>query len=163
METQRSCWAMRCGMCTLAHFMLVLHKHKVCPFNIVSKRWPHYTGLVMGCMQGTGLSQHQLELCDSFVYIPQHGQGTASLNVTVAASIVLHHFAVWAGYPESSRHGAKYDVAPNPPRTAPRGTCNHAGILCHHSLLHSISYGKAPLHATLPAFAKAIRLSRTTC
>ena len=91
------------------------------------------TRLVVGCMQGTGLSQQQLELCDSFVYIPQHGQGTASLNVTVAASIVLHQFSVWACYPESSRHGGKYDVAPTPLRTAPRGTCKHAGTLCHHS------------------------------
>ena len=72
-------------------------------------------------LQGTGLSGSQLKLCDSFVYIPQHGQGTASLNVTVAASIVLHHFAVWAGYQESSRHGFKYDVAAPPQRTAPRG------------------------------------------
>ena len=31
-------------------------------------------------------------MCDFFVYIPQYGGGTASLNVTVAASIVLHHF-----------------------------------------------------------------------
>ena len=88
-------------------------------------------------MQGTGLSQHQLELCDSFVYIPQHGQGTASLNVTVAASIVLHQFAVWAGYPESSRHGAKYDVAPNPPRTAPRGICKshrHSVIMHYYTV-----------------------------
>ncbi|KAL3133160.1 hypothetical protein ABBQ38_007053 [Trebouxia sp. C0009 RCD-2024] len=76
-----------------------------------------------GCIhtKGTGLSEHQLKLCDSFVYIPQHGQGTASLNVTVAASIILHHFAVWAGYQECSRHGAKYDVAPPPQRTAARG------------------------------------------
>jgi hypothetical protein len=27
----------------------------------------------------------------------QHGVGTASLNVAVAASIVLHHYALWAG------------------------------------------------------------------
>jgi hypothetical protein len=31
-------------------------------------------------------------LCDFFVYIPQYGGGTASLDVIVAASIVLHHF-----------------------------------------------------------------------
>lgn len=34
----------------------------------------------------------ECEICDFFVYIPQYGGGTASLNVTVAASIVLHHF-----------------------------------------------------------------------
>lgn len=39
-----------------------------------------------------GLSEKECEICDFFVYIPQYGGGTASLNVTVAASIVLHHF-----------------------------------------------------------------------
>lgn len=43
--------------------------------------------------EGTGLSPKECEICDFFVYIPQYGSGTASLNVTVAASIVLHHFA----------------------------------------------------------------------
>lgn len=62
-----------------------------------------------------------MRLCDGFVYIPQHGPGTASLNVTVAASIVLHHFAVWAGYPERQRQGAKFVVAERPARTTPRG------------------------------------------
>lgn len=33
----------------------------------------------------------------------QYGPGTASLNVAVAASIVLHHFALWAGYEERAR------------------------------------------------------------
>ena len=47
--------------------------------------------------EGQGLSPKQISLCDSFVYIPQHGCGTASLNVAVACSIVLHHFALWAG------------------------------------------------------------------
>jgi hypothetical protein len=60
-------------------------------------------------------------LCDRFIYIPQYGPGTASLNVAVAASIVLHNFAVWAGYRERSRHGAKFDVSQRPLRTAPRG------------------------------------------
>ena len=44
------------------------------------------------CLKGTGLSAKELEICDFFVYIPQYGGGTASLNVTVAASIVLHQF-----------------------------------------------------------------------
>ena len=55
------------------------------------------------------------------MYIPQHGPGTASLNVAVAASIVLHHFAVWAGYAERSRTGAKFDVGARRARTARRG------------------------------------------
>jgi tRNA G18 (ribose-2'-O)-methylase SpoU len=47
--------------------------------------------------EGQGMNAKQMSLCDKFVYIPQHGPGTASLNVAVAASIVLHHYALWAG------------------------------------------------------------------
>ena len=72
-------------------------------------------------LQGDGLSEKQMALCDSFVYIPQYGEGTASLNVTVAASIVLHNFAVWAHFSERQRSGYKYDVAVPPPRTTKRG------------------------------------------
>ncbi|EIE23309.1 hypothetical protein COCSUDRAFT_66262 [Coccomyxa subellipsoidea C-169] len=72
--------------------------------------------------EGSGLSPQQVQLCDAFVYIPQYGAGTASLNVTVAASIVLQHFAAWAGYAERPRSGAKYDVGERPPRTGARGT-----------------------------------------
>ena len=62
-----------------------------------------------------------MQLCDAFVYIQQYGAGTASLNVSVAASIVLHHFALWAGYRERGRHGEKFDVGERPMRRAPRG------------------------------------------
>lgn len=61
--------------------------------------------------EGTGLSPRECAVCDFFVYIPQYGPGTASLNVTVAASIVLHHFAVWACFPERARSGGKFLVA----------------------------------------------------
>jgi len=72
--------------------------------------------------EGQGLSAKQLRLCDGgLVYIAQHGPGTASLNVTVAASIVLHQFSVWARYPERARRDQKFVVAPRPQRTAPRG------------------------------------------
>ncbi|WIA37467.1 hypothetical protein OEZ86_014383 [Tetradesmus obliquus] len=71
--------------------------------------------------EGTGLSERQMRLCDGYVYIPQHGQGTASLNVTVAASIILHQFAIWAAYPERQRDGAKFVVDPRPQRTSVRG------------------------------------------
>ncbi|KOM33576.1 hypothetical protein LR48_Vigan01g313200 [Vigna angularis] len=64
--------------------------------------------------EGQGLSPKEIQICDFFVYIPQYGAGTASLNVTVAASIVLHHFAVWAGFEERSRDGNKFVVAERP-------------------------------------------------
>ena len=40
-----------------------------------------------------GLNDKQKLICDDFVYIPQYGDGTASLNVNVATSIVLHEFS----------------------------------------------------------------------
>ncbi|CAM9613846.1 unnamed protein product [Pylaiella littoralis] len=45
--------------------------------------------------EGSGMNGKQKSCCDSFVYISQHGGGTASLNVTVAASIILHRYAGW--------------------------------------------------------------------
>ena len=72
-------------------------------------------------MQGSGLSPKQLEACQKLVYIPQFGPGTASLNVSVAAAIVLHQFSTWAGYSERPRAGQKYVLGARPPRTGPRG------------------------------------------
>ena len=60
------------------------------------------TAFILG-NEGTGLNENQKAICDDFVYIPHYGNGTASLNVTVAASIVLHHFGSWAGYTERER------------------------------------------------------------
>mmetsp|Transcript_15610 Transcript_15610/g.21889 ORF Transcript_15610/g.21889 Transcript_15610/m.21889 type:complete len:154 (+) Transcript_15610:112-573(+) len=60
--------------------------------------------------EGSGMNAKALKACDRFIYIPQHGHGTASLNVSVAASIILHHFAVWAGYHETGREGYKFVV-----------------------------------------------------
>ena len=63
-------------------------------------------------------------ICDGFVYIAQHGRGTASLNVACAAAIVLHRFSEWAGYaeaPRDSEQPGKFAVAERPQRTAPRG------------------------------------------
>ena len=71
--------------------------------------------------EGDGLSDQQMAICDRFVYIPQYGPGTASLNVAVATSIVLHRFAAWAGLPERERRGHKFVVAPRPQRRAARG------------------------------------------
>ncbi|VAH14122.1 unnamed protein product [Triticum turgidum subsp. durum] len=85
---------------------------------------------------GTGLSQKECEVCDFFVYIPQYGGGTASLNVTVAASIVLHHFGVWAGFPERGREGNKFVVAEKP-----RGQSR--GLYCSDSIEDLIEERKA--------------------
>lgn len=75
------------------------------------------------------MTTKQMSLCDSFVYIPQYGAGTASLNVTVAASILLQHFAVWAGYAERERAQHKFVVAPKPERTTARGAdCTRLGL-----------------------------------
>ena len=71
--------------------------------------------------QGQGLSPRQMRNCDAFIYIPQDGPGTASLNVAVAASIVLHHYALWAGFQERSREGQKYVVDARPPPTRGKG------------------------------------------
>ena len=64
--------------------------------------------------EGDGMSDAQKAICDGFVYIKQHGPGTASLNVAVSASLVMHHFAQWAGYQERARVGEKYVVAEHP-------------------------------------------------
>ncbi|KAG6547662.1 hypothetical protein Mapa_011111 [Marchantia paleacea] len=86
-----------------------IHKH---PFR-------RSTAFMLG-NEGTGLSKKEMEVCDLFVYIPQCGAGTASLNVTVAGSIVLHHFSVWAGFAEREREGNKFVVAERPVRRTPR-------------------------------------------
>eukprot|EP00743_Colponemidia_sp_Colp-15_P012844 GILK01014741.1.p1 GENE.GILK01014741.1~~GILK01014741.1.p1 ORF type:complete len:228 (-),score=37.95 GILK01014741.1:238-894(-) len=67
------------------------------------------TAFILG-NEGMGLTPKQIAICDHFVYIPQYGTGTASLNVTVAGSIVMHHFAVWAGFKEHERSGHKFIV-----------------------------------------------------
>ncbi|KAL2922754.1 putative tRNA/rRNA methyltransferase slr0955 [Bienertia sinuspersici] len=75
---------------------------------------------------GTGLSVKECEICDYFVYIPQYGSGTASLNVTIAASIVLHQFGVWAGYTERTRDGNKFVVAERPRRQSRSSVCTES-------------------------------------
>eukprot|EP01023_Acetabularia_acetabulum_P031137 TRINITY_DN29319_c0_g1_i1.p1 TRINITY_DN29319_c0_g1~~TRINITY_DN29319_c0_g1_i1.p1 ORF type:complete len:219 (+),score=22.93 TRINITY_DN29319_c0_g1_i1:120-776(+) len=88
--------------------------------NVTSHPFEGNTAFMLG-NEGTGMTEKQITLCDSFVYIPQFGAGTASLNVTVAASIVLHHFASWAGFQERHREGQKYVVDQRPQRTTPKG------------------------------------------
>ncbi|XP_057533332.1 uncharacterized protein LOC130811163 [Amaranthus tricolor] len=101
----------------------------ICGVEITSNAMPvnqhpfsRSTAFLLG-NEGTGLSAKECEICDFFVYIPQYGSGTASLNVTIAASIVLHHFGVWAGFPERGRDGNKFVVAERPTRQSRRGLC----------------------------------------
>lgn len=54
--------------------------------------WPARVALLPG-NEGHGLSDAQRAVCDGFVMLKQFGRGTASLNVSVAASIVLQRRA----------------------------------------------------------------------
>lgn len=91
--------------------------------SIASLPFSGPTAFILG-NEGSGMSPSQCAICDGFVFIPQHGPGTASLNVAVAAGIILHRFAEWARYAERGRdaeHPGKFQVAPRPQRSAPRG------------------------------------------
>ena len=84
-----------------------------------SRPWSGPTAFLAGA-EGNGIPLAHRQFCDSFVYVPQFSSATASLNVTVATSIVLHEFALWAGYQEAPRKGEKFVVYNPPP--APRMT-----------------------------------------
>lgn len=71
--------------------------------------------------EGHGLTDEELVICDWCVYIPQHGSGTASLNVANACAVVLYGFATWAKYTEAPREGYKYTLAPRPQRNTTKG------------------------------------------
>eukprot|EP00928_Gymnodinium_smaydae_P010928 TRINITY_DN14115_c0_g3_i1.p1 TRINITY_DN14115_c0_g3~~TRINITY_DN14115_c0_g3_i1.p1 ORF type:complete len:225 (+),score=29.67 TRINITY_DN14115_c0_g3_i1:56-730(+) len=81
---------------------------------VQSRPFSGTTAFLMG-NEGQGLTQAQLDVCDQFVYIPQHSAATASLNVNAACAVILHHFAMWAALPEAPRDGFKYvqGVAPS--------------------------------------------------
>ena len=63
------------------------------------------TAFVLG-NEGSGLSPPQIGACDDFVYIPQFGQGIASLNVSCAAAVVMYTFAAWSSQQGASAAGA---------------------------------------------------------
>jgi len=46
--------------------------------------------------EGSGMTEKQMSVCDGFIRISQYGGGTASLNVSVAAGLVLHRFFHWS-------------------------------------------------------------------
>ena len=86
-----------------------VHKH---PFS------GECTAFLMG-NEGQGLTEAQIKACDQFVYIPQHSDATASLNVNAACAVVLHHYAVWAQMAEAPRAGYKF-VQGNPGQSDPQ-------------------------------------------
>jgi tRNA G18 (ribose-2'-O)-methylase SpoU len=45
--------------------------------------------------EGSGMTTKQMSHCDGFIRISQYGGGMASLNVSVAAGIVLHRYFQW--------------------------------------------------------------------
>ena len=77
--------------------------------NVVSHPFTGPTVFMLG-NEGAGLSEKQQRQCDDLVYIPQYGKGTASLNVSNAAAIILHHYATWAAYKEQVIEGEKFLV-----------------------------------------------------
>lgn len=67
-----------------------------------SARWlnanPPFTDSIalMPGNEGDGMSESLLAMCDGLVCIPQYGCGIESLNVCVAASIVLYEYFAWS-------------------------------------------------------------------
>lgn len=52
---------------------------------------------IMPGNEGDGMNQKQTRNCDQFVFIPQYGNGTASLNVHVATSLIMYHYHRFSG------------------------------------------------------------------
>mmetsp|Transcript_17522 Transcript_17522/g.17469 ORF Transcript_17522/g.17469 Transcript_17522/m.17469 type:complete len:121 (+) Transcript_17522:230-592(+) len=77
--------------------------------NVWNSPFNKSTAFILG-NEGTGLSDIEKSICDYFIYIPQYRSNTESLNVSVAAGIVLSHFAHFANFVESSREGEKYEL-----------------------------------------------------
>ena len=73
------------------------------------------------------MTPQQKKICDGFVYIKQYGAGTASLNVAVASSIVMHEFAKYHNYSERAREGEKFIVAEKPLSRRPKGVAVGVG------------------------------------
>jgi tRNA G18 (ribose-2'-O)-methylase SpoU len=46
--------------------------------------------------EGSGLARQQREACQGLVYIPQYGNGTASLNVSSASAVILNCYYKWS-------------------------------------------------------------------
>eukprot|EP00943_MAST-04B_sp_MAST-4B-sp1_P001029 g1029.t1 len=101
--------------------------------NVVSHPFPGPTCFLLG-NEGDGLHEKEKQVCDFFVYIPHYGNGTASLNVNVAASIVFHHFAEFAAYSERPRNGQKFIVEEVSKHTTTDGENNNVVQLSDYEL-----------------------------
>jgi len=62
----------------------------------------HDTAFLMG-NEGDGIHPKLLKSCGALVKLSQYGVGTASLNVYVAASIVMYKFHMWQRQCSSDR------------------------------------------------------------
>ena len=63
--------------------------------NLEEEPFTSSTAFMMG-NEGSGMTKKQMSVCDGFIRIPQYGGGTGSLNVSVAAALVLHRFHHWS-------------------------------------------------------------------
>ncbi len=63
--------------------------------NLETEPFTNSTAFMMG-NEGKGMTSKQMSVCDGFIRISQYGGGTASLNVSVAAGLVLHRFFHWS-------------------------------------------------------------------
>eukprot|EP01060_Flectonema_neradi_P011568 TRINITY_DN18625_c0_g1_i1.p1 TRINITY_DN18625_c0_g1~~TRINITY_DN18625_c0_g1_i1.p1 ORF type:complete len:255 (+),score=28.11 TRINITY_DN18625_c0_g1_i1:65-829(+) len=81
--------------------------------GLLRQPWKEKICIAMG-NEGQGMHSSVKAVCDWFTYIPQYSQGTASLNVTSAAAIVLHQYAQWGCSVEASREGEKFVVIAPP-------------------------------------------------
>jgi hypothetical protein len=66
--------------------------------------------------EGSGMTSKQMSACDGFVRVSQYGGGTASLNVSVAAGLVLHRFLHWS---RGDRVGGYGDDSQTPRSSGP--------------------------------------------
>ena len=69
------------------------------------KSHPYSSVAFMMGNEGSGMTAKQMSVCDGFVRISQYGGGTASLNVSVAAGLVLHRFFHWSRGEDGLRSG----------------------------------------------------------
>lgn len=76
---------------------------------VTSKPFKQDTAFLFG-NEGTGIDDQVLNLCDEIIYIPQYGNGTSSLNVSVSCAIILHNYAVWANYEETKIDNKKFVI-----------------------------------------------------